>query len=72
VDHDCRIGAFAHIAPGVHLAGNVTVGEGALLGVGVSVIPGASVGEWAVVGAGAVVIEAIPANVVARGVPARF
>lgn len=27
IEHDCRIGAFAHIAPGVVLGGGVTVGD---------------------------------------------
>ena len=44
VDHDCRIGAFVHIAPGTALAGNVKVGNGALLGVGSRVIPGVTIG----------------------------
>jgi sugar O-acyltransferase (sialic acid O-acetyltransferase NeuD family) len=71
VDHDCRIGAFAHIAPGSHLAGSVTVDEGALLGIGTCVIPGRRIGAWAVVGAGSVVVHDIPARVTAKGVPAR-
>lgn len=71
VDHDCRIGAFAHLSPGVHLAGGVMIGEGAHLGVGASVIPGCRVGEWSLVGAGGVVVKDIPPRVVAYGVPAR-
>lgn len=34
IDHDCVIGDFVHIAPGVNLAGNVTVGCGAVIGIG--------------------------------------
>jgi UDP-perosamine 4-acetyltransferase len=71
VDHDCRIGAFAHIAPGTTLAGNVTVGSGALLGVGSRVIPGITIGANSTVAAGAVVIHDLPAGVLAAGVPAR-
>lgn len=71
VDHDCRIGAFAHVCPGVHLAGGVTLGEGAMMGCGSCARPGASVGAWSVAGAGAAVVSAIPDGVVAVGVPAR-
>lgn len=39
IDHDCTIGSFSHIAPGVHLCGGVTVGSKVLVGVGTSVIP---------------------------------
>ena len=71
VDHDCSVGAFAHCAPGVNLAGCVTVGEGAFLGVGVTAIPGVRVGEWTIVGAGAAIVDDLPARTTSRGVPAR-
>jgi UDP-perosamine 4-acetyltransferase len=71
VDHDCRIGAFAHVAPGTHLAGNVTVGNGAFLGVGTSVIPRRVIGAWSMVGAGSAVVHDIPEGITAVGVPAR-
>lgn len=70
VDHDNYIGACAHIAPGCHLAGNVTVGEGAFLAVGSAAIPGVTIGPWATVGAGGVVIRDITAGVTVVGVPA--
>jgi UDP-perosamine 4-acetyltransferase len=70
VDHDCRIGAFAHIAPGTALAGNVKVGSGALLGVGSRVIPGVTIGANSTVAAGAVLIHDLAADLLAAGVPA--
>src|SRR5207248_2299483 len=72
VDHDCRIGSYAHVAPGANLCGGVTVGEGVLVGTGAKLLPNCSVGEWATIGAGAVVVGDIPAGAVARGVPARW
>lgn len=71
VDHDCLLEDFVHVAPGVRLAGNVSVREGAFLGVGVSAVPGAEIGAWATVGAGAVVVRSIPPRVIAVGCPAR-
>ena len=71
VDHDCHLGAAAHIAPGVSLAGGVRIGEGAFMGVGSCAIPGVSVGEWAVVGAGAVVVHDVNPHSTVVGVPAR-
>jgi UDP-perosamine 4-acetyltransferase len=71
IDHDCVIGAFAHCAPGTHLAGGVYVDEGAFLGVGVSAIPNVRIGAWSLVGAGAAVTADLPAGIVAVGVPAR-
>jgi sugar O-acyltransferase (sialic acid O-acetyltransferase NeuD family) len=71
IDHDGYLEAFAHVAPGCHLAGNVTVRTGAILGVGTSVIPNITIGEWAVIGAGTTVIRDIPARTKWVGCPAR-
>jgi len=72
IDHDCRIGRAAHIAPQCALAGCVTVGAGSFLGIGCKVVPEMSIGENAVLGAGSVVISNIPAMATAVGVPARI
>ena len=53
-DHDTIIEDFVHIAPGVHLCGGVTVGEGALMGVGSCAVPGAKIEAWSLVKAGTV------------------
>ncbi|MDW8322181.1 MAG: acetyltransferase [Armatimonadota bacterium] len=71
VDHECLICDFAHVAPGVHLAGRVEIGEGAFIGIGSSVIQCCKVGAWAVIGAGAAVVRDIPDGVIAVGVPAK-
>ncbi|MGE5361474.1 MAG: acetyltransferase [Bacteroidales bacterium] len=71
VDHDCVLGDFVHVAPGVRLAGAVTLGRGVLMGIGSCALPGARVGDWSVVGAGAVVLREIPPATIATGVPAR-
>lgn len=71
VDHDCVIGDFAHISPGVHLAGSCEIGRAALVGIGVSVLPNMTIGARSVIGAGAAVARDIPADVIAVGVPAR-
>ena len=70
VDHDCTVGACAHVAPGVAVAGCVRLGEGVFLGAGSSVIPNITIGRWTTVGAGAVVVRNLPDHVVAVGVPA--
>lgn len=71
VSHDCHIGDFVTLAPGVHLAGNVTVEAGANIGIGASIIQRRRIGAGALIGAGAVVTEDIPPDAVAVGVPAR-
>jgi sugar O-acyltransferase (sialic acid O-acetyltransferase NeuD family) len=71
VSHDCTVGDYATLAPGVSLAGNVYIGAGADLGIRASCIPAVRVGEWSRIGAGAVVVRDIPAGETAVGVPAR-
>lgn len=71
VDHDCFLEEGVHLSPGVHLAGEVAVGCYSWLGIGSSVIQGVAIGKHAMVGAGAVVLDNVPDNVMAAGVPAR-
>jgi sugar O-acyltransferase (sialic acid O-acetyltransferase NeuD family) len=72
VDHHCRIGAHAHIAPGARLAGNVAVGTLTLVGAGAVILPGVTVGARCVVAAGAVVTRDVPDGCTAVGMPARI
>lgn len=72
VDHHNRIGRHAHIAPGVHLGGDVAIGEGSLVGIGATVLPQRQVGAWSTIGAGAVVVNDVGDGVTAVGNPARI
>lgn len=71
VEHDCRVGAHVHLAPGVTISGGVTVGDGCHLGTGCVVIQNVTVGAGCVVGAGAVVTRDVAPHTLAVGVPAR-
>ncbi len=71
VDHECVIGADAHLAPGCVLAGRVRVGRGAFVGANAVVRELTVIGEGAVVAAGAVVVADVPAGATVMGVPAR-
>lgn len=71
VDHDCRIGDFAHVAVGAHLAGTVSVGDTTFIGAGATVINNISIYENCMIGAGATVISDIKENGTYVGVPAR-
>ena len=69
VEHDCRIGAFSHIAPGALLAGEIEVGERGWVGIGASVRNGIRIGPDATIGAGAAVIRDVEAGATIVGVP---
>jgi sugar O-acyltransferase (sialic acid O-acetyltransferase NeuD family) len=71
IDHECRVGDAAHIGPGARLGGRVSIGAAAWVGIGATVRDRVEIGARAVIGAGAVVVNDIPADVVAYGVPAK-
>jgi sugar O-acyltransferase (sialic acid O-acetyltransferase NeuD family) len=71
IDHDSVLRTGAYIAPGVHTAGCVTVGQNAFVGVGAVIGPGVTIGDRSIVGAGSVVLSDLPPNVLAFGSPAR-
>lgn len=71
VEHDCRLGAFAHVATGTAMGGGVTIGDRTLVGVGSRILPGVTIGSDVVVGAGAVVAADVPDGVTVCGIPAR-
>jgi UDP-hydrolysing UDP-N-acetyl-D-glucosamine 2-epimerase len=72
VDHDCRVGDFAHIAPGAILSGGVKIGNNAHIGTGASVIQYKKIGNNAMIGAGSVVVKNIPEGSKAYGNPCRI
>jgi len=71
VEHDVVIGEFAHLSPNAATGGGVRLGALSHLGLGAVVLPLVSVGQGTVVGAGAAVIQDLPDNVVAVGLPAK-
>ena len=71
IGHDTVIGDYATIGPGVNVGGGVTIGEGCDLGINSSTIQKISIGHWSVIGAGAVIVNDVPPNVTAVGIPAR-
>ena len=69
-DHDFSDPSAAVLAQGRRSTG-VTIGVGAWLGAGAKILDGVAIGDRAIVGAGAVVREAVPAEAIAVGIPAR-
>ncbi len=77
VGHDGFIEAFSSIMPGVALSGNVHIEKGVYIGCNASIRQGSPtkkliVGSESVVGMGAVVLDDVPSNHTAIGVPARL
>ncbi|MDA7027369.1 acetyltransferase [Bacillus sp. CLL-7-23] len=72
VEHDNQIGDYVHLSPGTVLTGEVKVKAGAHVGAGTVVIPGKTIGCRSITGAGATVIDDIPDDATAVGIPARI
>lgn len=71
VSHDCSIGDFSTVSPGVHIGGGCSIGHGAFIGIGATIRDGICIGDGAVIGAGAVVIADVLECEVVAGVPAK-
>lgn len=71
VDHDSILGDFAHVSAGGTIGARVRIGAETLIALGASVVSRTTVGARTTIGAGAVVINDIPDDVIAYGVPAR-
>jgi len=77
VAHDCIVGDFVTLAPGVKCNGNVVIGSHAYIGTGAVIRNGSNkdplvIGKYAVVGMGAVVTKSVPDGVTVIGNPAKI
>ncbi|MET1152786.1 transferase [Arthrobacter sp.] len=71
VEHEARVGAVTHLAPGSVLLGAAAIGHMVFVGSGARVLPGVTVGDMTVLGAGAVVTRDLAGGATYVGVPAR-
>ncbi|MBU4189366.1 MAG: acetyltransferase [Candidatus Thermoplasmatota archaeon] len=72
VGHDTVIEDYCSIMPTVKINGDNHLYEGVYVGTGATFIHQVSVGGWTTIGAGAVVVNNIPENVIAVGIPAKM
>lgn len=72
IEHECKIGDFAHISPGAVLCGGVRVEENAHIGAGAVVRQRIRIGHDALAGAGSVVIRDIAGHCTVVGNPGRI
>lgn len=71
VEHDCVLGDTVHLSPNSVLAGGCQLGECVWIGIGALTRQLVKIGANATIGAGAVVIQDIPNDCIAIGVPAK-
>ncbi len=71
VDHDVRLGDFAHVAPGATVCGFVSIGRATWIGAGAVVRDHLAIGARVMVGAGAVVLQDVADGLTVFGCPAK-
>ncbi len=71
IEHDCMVGAFAHVAPGTTLCGDVTVGNDTHIGANTVIRQGLTIGSNVLIGIGSVVVGDIQDHIIAFGNPCR-
>ena len=72
ISHESVIGEFCSIAPGVVIAGAVSVGNRSAILIGAKIKEKVSIGDDCVIGGSSFVRTDVPDNSVFYGVPARF
>jgi sugar O-acyltransferase (sialic acid O-acetyltransferase NeuD family) len=72
IDHDCTVGDFSQLAPGVTLGGEVTIGGGCFLGMRACILPRLEIGDGAFVMAGSLVVRPVAPGTRVGGAPARI
>lgn len=75
LSHDVKIGEYATLSPGVHVAGHVVIGRDVFVGTGATIGNGRPqeplvVGDGAIIAAGACVIGSVDPGAMVAGVPA--
>jgi sugar O-acyltransferase (sialic acid O-acetyltransferase NeuD family) len=71
IGHDCKIGDYCSIMPGVNISGNVQLGKSVFIGSGTNIKNKICVGAESIIGMGSVVIRDIEARSTVAGVPAK-
>lgn len=70
ITHDCKIGDFVEISPGVTLLGKSEVDSYSQIGSNATILPNVKIGKNVIIGAGSVVTKDVPDNCLVIGVPA--
>ena len=71
INHDGGVWVFRELEENIVLIKPITVGDNVFIGFRSIIMPGVSIGSNVVIGAGSLVVNDIPSNSVAAGVPAK-
>lgn len=72
VGHNCSIGSYSSLAPGVNLAGFTVVEEMVSIGIGACTRQGVSLGKCSIIGGQSMVVGDVQSHSKIAGIPARL
>lgn len=72
ITHDCIIGDFVEISPGVTILGRCKIGNYCQIGANTTILPDINIGSNVIVGAGTVITRDVPDNCLIVGSPGRI
>lgn len=72
IGHDCTLGNFVTISPGVNIGGYNNIEDGVEFGINSCSIQKISIGKWSVIGAGTTIIKDVPDGCTVVGNPGRI
>jgi serine acetyltransferase len=71
VTHDCKLGNFVEVSPGVSILGSVLINDFVMIGGNATILPKITIGKSAVIAAGAVITKSVPDYALMVGNPAK-
>lgn len=72
IHHEVEIGDFSEVNPGAVILGKVQVGSFSSIGANATILPNVKIGNNVIIGAGSVIINDLPDDVTAVGIPGRI
>jgi|SRR5690625_1843617 len=70
--HNCTLGDFSTLSPGVNCGGFTNIGQESFMGINSTSIQGITIGDHVIIGAGTVVIRDVPDGCTVVGNPGRI
>jgi sugar O-acyltransferase (sialic acid O-acetyltransferase NeuD family) len=71
ITHDCKLGNFVQVSPGVSVLGSVFIDDFVMIGGNATILPKIRIGKSSVIAAGAVITKSVPDYALMVGNPAK-
>lgn len=71
ITHDCKLGNFVQIAPGVSRLGGAIIDDFGFIGSNITILPRLTIGRSAIIAAGSVITKNVPDYALTIGNPAK-